>query len=501
MKKIFLALLLFVPAMVLLQGVGSGSAQTATQQTNQIQYPVSWLDDCNSEADCRDYCTNVFNNQMCYEAELSFGVVLLTDFARDTVESVIDGTIYPIPELGNCDSYNDCEDYCEIPTNLAACFDIEMIYGMHLLTQEQRDAFTQGPTSYEGEQEPEPTSYEGEQEQQTQSTTAMSNIVYPIETLGNCDSAADCQIYCDNVANYDACLVYGVANRMYAPEREQVAQAVLEGRGPSECRGQTCTQTCDAATSRAQCVEFAADNGAISAMELSATRAIIEDPGPGGCVTARECEVYCGVVANEQECFDYAVEQGLTVESERGRVEALRADGPGGCQGERECAVYCAQEQHFDECMRFAITHGLMTPEEEQLAFDLHYQQLDGPGGCRGERECAIYCSVVAHEQECLQYALDSGNEMAVEALAPNRARSVDLQDVPVPDDRVRDAQPDFIMVEDPETGGQIRLYLEDLLNEANREFVHPVGCDTIDGCRDFCDLPENRDACKPFAG
>jgi hypothetical protein len=598
MKKLFVALLFIVPAFILVQGVGLGSAQSSTQtttlQTNQIQYPVSWLGNCDSEADCQDYCTNAFNNQMCYEAELSFGVEFLTDFARDAVESVIDGTmypveflnycdsledcqnycstaavysvcyeaelqyglefltqysrdivvsvmngtIYPIPELGSCDSYNDCYTYCQDSVNLGACYDMEMIYGMYLLTQEQRDAFTQSSASAStteesitveqppsstneiidvGElpdniidiQESPDSATEVEAEQEQTEVTAMSTIEYPIEELGFCDSAEHCRVYCDDLANYDACLAYGVANRMYPPARTQIAEAVLEGRGPDNCSGPACVQECDSTLSRIECVEFAADNGALNERELSAAQSIIEESGPGGCVTTQECEDYCAVAANEQECFDYAVEHGLMDKSEVARVQALRSDGPGGCRGEIECEAYCAIERNIDECMLFATEHGLMTMEQEMYVADLHLETLDGPGGCRGEIECEAYCAVIRNEQECLQFAIDHRLEAAVDALNPDRVQTLDTQsrttqttDTSASDTQSKTTQQiDFIIEVDPETGAEVRVYLRDLINPSAVEFIHPEGCDTVDECQDFCDLPENKDACKPFSG
>ena len=577
MKKIFLTLLLIVPAFVLVQGVGLGSAQTAALTTSQIQYPVDFLGFCDSEAHCQDYCTNAFNYDMCYEAELSFGVEFLTDYSRGIIESVFDGTMYPIEFLGycdsqadcqsvctdalkynlcyeielqygiefltqsarditlsvmdgsiypmewlgQCDSYNDCYTYCQNPTNQLDCYEAEQTYGLLLLTQEQRDTALQSMTrstsdiqesitveqppaveeasELEVEQEQEVIEEEAEeegeeQERQAQSTTAMSQIEYPIEELGYCDSAEDCQVYCDDIANYDACLAYGVANRMYLPARERMAQAVLEGDGPNECLGSACTQTCESVSTRLMCVEFAAENGDIEEEELEVLEELLDEGGPGGCVTEEECEAYCAEEAHVKECIDFAVEHGLMEETERERVEELRSDGPGGCRGEIECEAYCAIETNFDECMRFAIEHGLMTPEEEEYVYDLHLQTLDGPGGCRGEIECEAYCAVVSHEQECLQFALDNRLDVAVEALGVDRVQTRDTQSV--------DTQSiEYIIVEDPETGGEMRVYLEDLIDDADREFIHPEGCDTIDECRDFCDLPENKDECLPFAG
>ncbi len=340
-----------------------------------------------------------------------------------------------------------------------------------------------------------------------QRAASLVQFQYPIESLGYCDSEEDCQNYCNNIQNYQACLAFGISNRMYSPEREQVAVAVLDGDGPNDCRGPDCVDVCDAAAARNECVEFAADLGQLGPREYAVMLNVLEGGGPGGCVLSQECEDYCAIAANEQECIDYAIDAGLMAEQDRIRVERLRVDGPGGCQGERACALYCAVEEHVEECVLFAVEFELVAPEMAEFAASLHLDDLDGPGGCRGDRECSLYCMGVEHQQECLQYALDHGVEAAVDAVDPDRGQLINVVD------RGRDnperqnpnirepAAPDYIMMMDPETGVEVRVYLEDLINAADRVFVHPVGCTTVDECRSYCDLPENRAECKPFAG
>ncbi len=541
--------MLFVPAVVLAQ---VGSAQT----TAQIQYPVEWLGNCDSEQLCQDYCADVTFVDLCYEAEQTFGVSFLTQSAREAFEQSLGITTttqspYPIPMLDGCPTQQDCQNYCSNPSEHILCYEVELQYGIELLTQEARDIVIQTVTGgatttsaqiqypvewlgncdseqlcqdycadvtfvdlcYEAEQTfgvsfltqsareafeqsllGSTESEEQEQEQEAQATTGMSQIDYPIEELGFCDSAQDCQNYCDDAANYEDCLAFGVANGMYPPGPQQMAEAVLGGEGPEGCEGSTCAQVCDSTTNGQACAEFAHESGAMDEEELEATEAVLEQGGPGGCVTETQCNTYCAAPENAQECLDFAVEHGLVSEQERERVEALQQGGPGGCVGEKECHAYCSQDQNIKECMLFAQEHGLMSEEDQQHVQDLHLETLNGPGGCQSDIECYNYCSEPQHEQECLQFALDNEIEVVTQMLTTESVQSDDA------DTQTTDVS-DVITVVDPETGKSMQVRLEDLLDEDMELSDHPAGCSTREECREYCELPENRDDCLPFSG
>ena len=488
MKKLLFALMLFVPAVVLAQ---VGSAQT----TAQIQYPVEWLGNCDSEQLCQDYCADVTFVDLCYEAEQTFGVSFLTQSAREAFEQSLGITTttqspYPIPMLDGCPTQQDCQNYCSNPSEYLVCYEVELQYGIELLTQGARESVLESiglAPEAEGETEQ-------EQEQEAQATTAMSQIDYPIEELGFCDSAQDCQNYCDDTTNYEACLAFGVANGMYPPGPQQMAEAVLEGDGPEGCEGSACAQVCDNTANGQSCAEFAHQSGAIGEQELEATEVVLEQGGPGGCVTDAQCEAYCAAPENAQECLDFAVEHGLMSEQERERVEALQQGGPGGCIGEDECHAYCSQDQNIKECMLFAQEHGLMSEEDQQHVQDLHLGTLNGPGGCQSDIECYNYCSEPQHEQECLQFALDNEIEVVTQMLTTESVLSDDA-------DTQTTGVSDVITVVDPETGKSMQVRLEDLLDEDMELSDHPAGCSTRDECREYCELPENKDDCLPFSG
>lgn len=117
------------------------------------------------------------------------------------------------------------------------------------------------------------------------------------------------------------------------------------------------------------------------------------------------------------ECIDFAEKQGFMSGEEAARAkkfaQAAQAGGPGGCRGE-ECRDYCSNPEHSDECMKFAEDHGLLTPEDKmkiEAGKKLHQtvQELGGPGGCKSEEECKIYCSDSAHVEECVAFAVSHG--------------------------------------------------------------------------------------------
>jgi len=91
-------------------------------------------------------------------------------------------------------------------------------------------------------------------------------------------------------------------------------------------------------------------------------------------------------------------------------VRKTGGKGPGNCRGEEACAAYCEDPANMEECLNFAVQIGEVSPEQvEQARRGMEMMQRGGPGGCKSEEECKIYCQDPAHAQECITFSIQQG--------------------------------------------------------------------------------------------
>ena len=245
------------------------------------------------------------------------------------------------------------------------------------------------------------------------------DIQFPIVELGGCTDREDCEEYCNDDANIDACIAFAEANGLLEEEdRERFEKFKEIGQtGPGGCTTmRECEAYCDSLQNVNECLAFAEEHGFLDDEDLEDARMVqqaLQNGAslPGGCTDKDSCEVYCEDPSNMNECLDFAVAAGFLSEEERADAEVamqLIREGrsPGGCTDERSCEEYCDNEAHVDECLAFAEEAGFITPEEAEMARKTGGK---GPGGCRGERECRAFCENPDNEVACMAFAREHG--------------------------------------------------------------------------------------------
>ncbi|MBI2098698.1 MAG: hypothetical protein HYT49_03585 [Candidatus Wildermuthbacteria bacterium] len=190
------------------------------------------------------------------------------------------------------------------------------------------------------------------------------DVAFPVAELGNCGSKEECKSYCDNVENIAACVGFAERHGLMSGEELQEAKQVVQ----------------------------ALSQGA----KL-----------PGGCRSKLECDAYCQVGSNIEECIAFAEAAGfLTGEElqEAKRIAPLMARGemPGDCRSKEQCEAYCSDENNTEECVAFFEKAGFMTAEEVQM---FRKTGGKGPGGCRGREECDSFCNDPANQTACFEFA------------------------------------------------------------------------------------------------
>ena len=154
----------------------------------------------------------------------------------------------------------------------------------------------------------------------------------------------------------------------------------------------------------------------MSKEEAERARKFAGKTGPGGC-RGEQCRQFCDNPVNSEVCLEHAAKEGLMPpeELERARkfLKASQEGGPGGCKG-AQCRDYCGDSAHREECFSFAKNQGLIRPEDEQnfevgQKLDKKLKESGGPGGCKSEDECRVYCSDASHAEECVAFAAAHG--------------------------------------------------------------------------------------------
>ena len=153
----------------------------------------------------------------------------------------------------------------------------------------------------------------------------LDNVSYPILELGNCGSVSECMTFCDMSENQVTCIDWAASKKIVS---ENEAKKVRDMNKKEE--------------------KF--------------------EPGPGGCVSPRECDAYCRVDENLRECMDYSVRKGYMSKEEADRIIAkTEKGGPGGCKSKSECENFCKNPENADECFSFVVDEGKITKEEAEF--------------------------------------------------------------------------------------------------------------------------------------
>lgn len=137
------------------------------------------------------------------------------------------------------------------------------------------------------------------------------------------------------------------------------------------------------------------------------------------CKNKAECLAYCDARDNFERarvCTNFAKKHNLLSAEEIEQAEKYLAlgvyQGPGGCKNEIACDVYCADTTHLNECLDFAERYSLRSKNEIAEGRKVAAILKAGgnlPGGCRTKNECMAYCEEPGHMKECVDFAESAG--------------------------------------------------------------------------------------------
>lgn len=275
------------------------------------------------------------------------------------------------------------------------------------------------------------------------------DISYPIAELGNCGSQEECKIFCDNPDNKISCVNWAESKGFIPPEKAKKSRDLIEFEkspekyGPGGCiTPQECDVFCRVRENLNECLRYNVKQGFMPRDEADKIIAEADKKGPGGCDSKESCDNFCRNPENMKECMRFAVNEGKItqedadfmarnaqargprgpggppqkiggpkppkIDEEKAKIALeLRGGGPGGCKDMKECEIYCGGPEHGEECLNFAIEHGFMPPEEAERAKKM--MTMTGPGGCRGPQECDEFCGKEENRDTCFNFTKENG--------------------------------------------------------------------------------------------
>lgn len=396
----------------------SGSFSLAQNPFDSIQFPIPELGGCNSFEECKEYCDSPANIRAC--------ILWANERGIDTSPGDVDDhEVEEFLEEGNgpggCSSLEECDAFCSEPDNNITCIDFAEAEGF--MTPGEAERARQHSGRREGD------------------------IMGP----GGCDSRESCDAFCSEPENTRECVLFSVENDFMTPEEaDRILRFLSDGspdfeipRGSRAPRGPTGPHIDDEMD-----------------IDIEKAKRILEElgGGPGGCQGFEACDVFCNTPQNDDVCMNFAIEHELIPPEVVERIQRIQnIIGPGGCRG-RECEVYCEAPGHELECIEFAHVEGFMGDEEYREVKRFLDVSLDGgPGGCIG-RECETFCSDPNHQDECFAFAKEHG------LIPPEEIEMIEGL-------RVR-----------MQSGGS------------------PGGCRSEQECKAYCSDPSRIDECSAFA-
>jgi hypothetical protein len=359
-----------ITAFVLVLTTGAGVLY-AQQEALEVEFPIPELGNCGSESECRVYCDDASNIDACLLWAEGHGIDI-----KDSSD------VPPEGGPGGCISEDECRAYCDEPSHFGECVAYAEEHG-HITAEEARELRDKLSRAEENDGRRGP---------------------------GGCDSHRSCATYCSNPSNTIECIEFAVGEGHMSQEQANRILQSLSGDIPRIRRPHVMVPGVDVGVDPEHNID-------VAKVQLL----LQEENGPGGCSSFAECETYCNNPANDNECFDYAVEHDLIPTAQIEEIKRLQnVVGPGGCQG-RECEAYCDAAGHENECLEFAHEQGFI--DSEQYSHMKKFVDLEGPGGCRA-RECQAYCEDLAHQQECFAFARENGLLSAEEVASIEKIHS-----------------------------------------------------------------------------
>ena len=356
-------------------------AQSADAEKN-IQFPVAELNNCNSKEECKAYCDNPENMSACVAFAEKHGLMSKKEVERARKFEVLEQRDGP----GGCTDHKSCEAYCSDVNNIDECVAFAEEHG--LMDEKELD------------------------EAKKVRTAIRNGVKFP----GGCTSKESCEAYCSDDANVDECLAFAEASGFIPPEELENAKKVIplikRGETPGGCRSkEQCEAFCSNEANANECADFAERAGFIKPEEAEILRKT-GGRGPGGCQGKEQCEAFCSNEDNAQVCVDFAERHNLISEERRQNIDQARNHFKEAITKAPASVVSCIESSaSADVIEKIKTNDKFLAPRElaEKIKTCFETNIPKGPGGCNSKDSCEAFCSDENNREECFSFAKDRG--------------------------------------------------------------------------------------------
>lgn len=273
---------------------------------------------CKTENECESYCDAENRFDECIAFAEKEGIISADDAARARKTGP-----------GGCKTEKECRAFCENPQNQESCIDHAVSEGFMTQAEAQRvrefqktaDDFRKRAGEFRKRARED---FERPEVKEIDPGFDEEKAKELIETQGGpggCSTFGECEAFCDNPSNQEACFAFAEENGLFrnAAEAEKIKRILKDG-GPGGCRGEKeCQNFCENEANFEVCIAFAEKEGFLPPEELERAKKgikALKEGGPLGCKTKELCETVCQDPANQEVCFNWAKNNGLISEEE-----------------------------------------------------------------------------------------------------------------------------------------------------------------------------------------
>lgn len=297
--------------------------------------------------------------------------------------------IFPVAELGNCESRVECKAFCNKTENIENCTKFAAKYGLISKKEKERNekfffAIKQGGP-------------------------------------GGCTDVQSCKTFCENSDYVEECVAFAEKHQLLPKEEIQrvkkFSQVFKEKNTPGGCKTSgECKTYCDNPNNAEVCLDFAEKNGFLKPEEAQKVKKFLplmkRGETPGACKSKEACENYCHREENRRECVDFMVKYGGLSLTEADKIKNTKGQtGPGECKGKEECESFCNAPEHHDECLVFAKERGFIEQgAERDIKQGMSHMRVGLKQMPQEVRDCleSSLDSVVLNKMESGEFAPDT---------------------------------------------------------------------------------------------
>ncbi len=250
---------------------------------SKITFPIPELGNCASKTECKNFCDKKENIEACIVFAKKNG---LMDEAEAARAGRFSKSLKTQAGPGGCTDPKSCKVFCSSVENLEVC-----------LTWAEQNQITDSHFK----------------EAKKIQTFIRSGGQMP----GGCISKESCENYCGNFDHAEECIAFAekagldIKGEKDGVPPKKVLELMKAGKTPGGCKSKKeCDVFCGDQNNFEACLAFAEEAGFMNQEEATRIKKT-GGKGPGGCIGKQACETYCNNPANQQACFKFAEENGL----------------------------------------------------------------------------------------------------------------------------------------------------------------------------------------------